>query len=124
MVASTWWQILLSGMAGPIMVELAKVAKWHKLDVISSRWREPGYWVPVAAFVILGGLLGLLSYSGDVHGVPVLRVAHLGATAPLAVSAWASTRTSPSRRQANLVPSVNEAARRSPGEKFANLVRW
>jgi hypothetical protein len=124
MTATTWWQILLAGMAGPIMVELAKAAKWHRLDVINNRWREPGYWMPFAAFLVLGGLLGLFSYGGDAHGVPVLRVAHLGATAPLAVSAWASTRTSPPRRKAGLIPDVDEAGRTSKKEKFANLVRW
>ena len=40
---STWSETCLAGMAGPLIIELAKVVKWHNPQRILYHWRMNGF---------------------------------------------------------------------------------
>jgi hypothetical protein len=102
LVANLWWQVFLAGAAGPFLVEIGKLATARNHKRALQRLTEPSYWAVTIALLLLGGFVALM-YGIDPQGVPVLRAAHLGAAAPLLVSAWASAAPQDVQRK-GLVP--------------------
>ena len=81
------------------------------------------YWVASAAFLLLGGLVALL-HGVDPGGVPILRAAHLGASAPLFAAALASSSDPRKKTTANFTAEVVDGSPPSSWQRVAALIRW
>lgn len=81
-------EVFLGGALGPFLVELLRIANWRNRTAVSLRYARLAYCVATAALLATGGIVAILY---GVESVPIVRAAHLGATAPLLVGAWASS---------------------------------
>ena len=103
-----WLEVFLGGMAGPIAVEIAKLAQMEKAR-IPRLYTRAAYWVLSFPLVLLGGVVAIA------HGpeMSLLTAMQLGATAPLVVAALASRKPP----EASLMPELQRPS-------GWDLMRW
>src|SRR5258706_3775242 len=86
------YEVFLWGVAGPVLMELVKIAGWRDLRKVTIGYTNPIYIVSTVALLILGGVVAWLN--GTDH-VPVMRAVQLGIGAPAILAGYATASRKP-----------------------------
>jgi hypothetical protein len=119
-----FWNLLLEGMLGALILELIKIAAWQDSAKIAARFSDVTYWIGTGAVFILAGLVVAVMNVG--HPISLLQAAQLGINAPAIASGWASARTARKqpRGRGGFIGGVAQQSHVGTIDRLAQVLAW